>query len=130
MIATRILIDYFEYKTSNTRWIIIIVRYDLYSVSGIDGGALRGKSRGTLTSTAPDDHRMGIAEINENAKIRYFDGSGDDVTPVPLFVPPEPEDEEKMEGDDDSKKKPRKNVIQTFLKVWYNYENSDIYIVN
>ena len=71
---------------------------------------------------------MGIAEINENAKIRYFDGSGDDVTPVPLFVPPEPEDEEKMEGDDDSKKKPRKNVIQTFLKVWYNFENSDIYV--
>ena len=95
----------------------------MYSVSGIDGGALRGKSRGTLTSTAQDDHRMGIAEINENAKIRYFDGSGDDVTPVPLFVPPEPEDEEKMEGDDDSKKKPRKNVIQTFLKVCYNFKN-------
>ena len=92
------------------------------SVSGMDVGGLRGKSRGTLASVAPDDHRMGIAEINENAKIRYFDGSGDDVTPVPLFVPPEPEDEEKMEGDDDSKKKPRKNVIQTFLKVCYDFE--------
>ena len=110
-------------RTSNTKWIMIIFGYDLYSVSGIDSGALRGKSRGALASIAPDDHRMGIAEINENAKIRYFDGSGDDVTPVPLFVPPEPEDEEKMEGDDDSKKKPRKNVIQTFLKVCYNFGN-------
>ena len=120
------MIDFYEYKktiSSNTHWVISIFVYDLYSVSGMDGGALRGKSRGALTSTAPDDHRMGIAEINENAKIRYFDGSGDDVTPVPLFVPPEPEDEEKMEGDDDSKKKPRKNVIQTFLKVCHNFEN-------
>ena len=65
-----------------------------------------------------DAQRMSIAEISENAKIKYFDGSGEDVTPVPLFVPPAPDEEEKGEADDDAtKKKPRKNVMQTFLKV-------------
>ena len=72
-------------------------------------------------STSQTDQQSGlpgIAELNKHAKIKYFDGSGEDVTPVPLFVPPEPEDDEKADGDDDgTKKKPRKNVMQTFLKV-------------
>ena len=36
-------------------------------------------------------------KISRNSKIKYLDGSGEDVTPVPLFVPPEPEEEEKGE---------------------------------
>ena len=41
---------------------------------------------------------------------------------IPL-EPPEPEEDEKGEGEDDgSKKKPRKNVMQTFLKVLQGYK--------
>ena len=82
---------------------------------------VRQKSRAALMSTSRDDQLSGlpgIAELNKNAKIKYFDGSGEDVTPVPLFVPPEPEEGEIGDGEEDgTKKKPRKNVMQTFLKV-------------
>ena len=77
----------------------------------------------------------GIAELNKNAKIKYFDGSGEDVTPVPLFVPPEPEEGEIGEGEEDgTKKKPRKNVMQTFLKViikdWSLFLKVIIFVLN
>ena len=88
-----------------------------FSVSGTESGNIRGKSRGALASVSHDDHQMAIAEINRNSKIKYFDGSGEDVTPVPLFVPPEPVEEELDVDDDSSKRKPRKSVMQTFLKV-------------
>ena len=69
-----------------------------------------------------DIQPMTMDEISRNSKIKYLDGSGEDVTPVPLFVPPEPEEEEKGEVEDDStKKKPRKHVMQTFLKVLKKY---------
>ena len=87
---------------------------------------VRQKSRAALISTSHADALSsfpGITELNKHAKIKYFDGSGEDVTPVPLFVPPEPEEDEKGEGEDDgSKKKPRKNVMQTFLKVLQGYK--------
>ena len=89
------------------------------SVSAIGGASGRGTSPKIASDVSQDTQKMGIAEITENAKIRYFDGSGEDVTPVPLFVPPEPEEEEKGEIDEETgkKKKVRKSVMQTFLKV-------------
>ena len=101
-------------------------KFDFYShcsVSGIEQESklVRQKSRAALMSMSRDDQLSGlpgIAELNKNAKIKYFDGSGEDVTPVPLFVPPEPEEGEIGDGEEDgTKKKPRKNVMQTFLKV-------------
>ena len=103
--------------------------YVHYSVSGAEHESklIRQKSRAALISTSQTDALFGfsgITELNKHAKIKYFDGSGEDVTPVPLFVPPEPEDDEKGEGEDDgTKKKPRKNVMQTFLKVVLRSKN-------
>ena len=89
------------------------------SVSGTESTLVRQKSRVTLVAGSQDNQPRGMGDISENAKIKYFDGSGEDVTPVPLFVPPEPEDEDKDDIEDDStKRKPRKNVMQTFLKVF------------
>ena len=93
-----------------------------FSVSEPESRLVRQKSRLTLTSTSQVNQPKVIGgDISENAKIKYFDGSGEDVTPVPLFVPPEQDDEDNDEVEDDAtKRKPRKNVMQTFLKVFFN----------
>ena len=64
-----------------------------FSVSGTESLLVRQKSRVTLTSTSQDNQPMSMDEISRNSKIKYLDGSGEDVTPVPLFVPPEPEED-------------------------------------
>ena len=71
----------------------------------------------SISSVSSEDNRVGISDIASKAKVRYFDGSGEDVTPVPLFVPPEPSEDEKVEGDDVLVKKAKPRVMQTFLKV-------------
>ena len=63
---------------------------------------------------------MGVSEIAANAKIRYYDGSGEDVTPLPLYIPTEPQrDEEILLDDKDGKpaRKSRVSILSTFLNV-------------
>ncbi len=90
-----------------------------FSVSGVGGALGKWTSSKVLSDALEESTRLGLDEITKKAKILYFDGAGEDATPVPLFVPPEPEEEEKGEVDEESKKKkpPRKTVMQTFLKV-------------
>ena len=109
-------------------FVTVIINVSSFSSVSVTGGAPgRGTSPKIVSDVSQDNKRMGIAEITEYAKVRYFDGSGEDVTPVPLFVPPEPEEDEKGEVDEESKKKKihRKSIMQTFLKVTNTNPNSN-----